>query len=818
MLAHYPPRQSQSQSPPPPPPPPSSQPDSYLHPRHLQQQDFFASPAYLHHQLQQQLQHYQQPLPSTSTSSSQQQFCATPLTPAPSQSQCLPLSFTSSQGAASYSSPSASPAYSSSPVFSPQNSPLTDYYTSFDLSIPEGFSSQTPPPIKLQQSTTPFGDQSIDQPSVSMQLQQSGLSLDGSVWDSSLGNFNFHHGLSVPSKPRQQGFFGNTRHRKALSGPSVVPASSTRAVGSPLSSQSASSFSPSTFASHDAFDRSNNLSSLSTTSLPTPESTPIQSAFIPSPFQSFDPSSRDVDCAETDMTMRHAGLEDQKRRQQQQQRIFDEDGSYPNSLAPTVSTLSHNSPVTPQAGYAEDIDESSNKSIPHGEDRFPDVDRWMDDYLLFDGPADYSGQVNNGGSNVNLRRTMSDIFQDELYDPTTQTMAQPPSNTPTANNQRFPQLRNVMADRLQAAHQGHISAAQSQSPTLSMTRERSPFRHDSPFALNSAFRTSHLQQPSHLNASLQMADQQQPGMQGMGLLQEDQNEPKTISPKDAVLDYNETAEDANMPLFPPPSSEPQFHLPTSIGSTSSFQPGPNFPAMEQLQNQYAQPRQQFRFMQQPHQQQFPIQLQNANHQQQQNLRQVPQQQGRHENELLHRTPQFPPSLPTMESTNSEANNSSPIAQRHPATSHPVEAVARPEDTSTDAGTYSCTYHGCTQRFETPARLQRHKREAHRPNTPGSHGLGRDPTSALRNSQAGPHRCERINPATGKRCNSVFSRPYDLTRHEDTIHNARKQKVRCHLCTEEKTFSRNDALTRHMRVVHPEVDWPGKQKQKRRGRD
>jgi len=44
-------------------------------------------------------------------------------------------------------------------------------------------------------------------------------------------------------------------------------------------------------------------------------------------------------------------------------------------------------------------------------------------------------------------------------------------------------------------------------------------------------------------------------------------------------------------------------------------------------------------------------------------------------------------------------------------------------------------------------------------------------------------CERINPSTGKPCNTIFSRPYDLTRHEDTIHNARKQKVHCPLCTE-----------------------------------
>ena len=80
-------------------------------------------------------------------------------------------------------------------------------------------------------------------------------------------------------------------------------------------------------------------------------------------------------------------------------------------------------------------------------------------------------------------------------------------------------------------------------------------------------------------------------------------------------------------------------------------------------------------------------------------------------------------------------------------------------------------------------------------------------------QAGLHICERINPSTGKPCRTVFSRPYDLTRHEDTIHNSRKQKVRCHLCTEEKAFTRNDALTRHMRVVHPDVDFPGKKKRR-----
>lgn len=135
----------------------------------------------------------------------------------------------------------------------------------------------------------------------------------------------------------------------------------------------------------------------------------------------------------------------------------------------------------------------------------------------------------------------------------------------------------------------------------------------------------------------------------------------------------------------------------------------------------------------------------------------------------------------------------------------------------NSGTYSCTYHGCTQRFDTPSLLQKHKREGHRQanslKTSPRGGSGK--TSAM-DTQAGPHRCFRTNPGTGKVCKAVFSRPYDLTRHEDTIHNARKQKVRCDLCTEEKLFSRADALTRHYRVCHPDVELPNKHKRRRPG--
>jgi len=159
--------------------------------------------------------------------------------------------------------------------------------------------------------------------------------------------------------------------------------------------------------------------------------------------------------------------------------------------------------------------------------------------------------------------------------------------------------------------------------------------------------------------------------------------------------------------------------------------------------------------------------------------------------LTDRSPEFPSTLSSMESSSSEYKPDNSDAKK-------------PAGSSADGGTYTCTYHGCTLRFETPAKLQKHKREGHRQSAPL---VGGTSTATTQQSQAGPHICKRTNPTTNKPCNTVFSRPYDLTRHEDTIHNARKIKTRCPLCKEEKTFSRQDALTRHLKVVHPHYQVP-----------
>ena len=304
----------------------------------------------------------------------------------------------------------------------------------------------------------------------------------------------------------------------------------------------------------------------------------------------------------------------------------------------------------------------------------------------------------------------------------------------------------------------------------------------------------------------------------------EQTTPKTISPKDVDLVYHESEEDAHMPLFPTQQQQQR--------QSPSYRQQPII-SQETLEPDDTASQRSYASMATTRRESSSAYSTSSQATQQQNnfnfvppavpgsIRQIPQQypfvpqSRRQPSNSSNVTEDFPATLTSMESSSSEYAPERSISKK-------------PSGASADTGTYTCTYHGCTLRFDTPAKLQRHKREGHR-NSASLIGGGDDvgmTSAAQRNSQAGPHKvrisslssaesfqehiadlqlnqCERINPSTGKPCSTIFSRPYDLTRHEDTIHNARKQKVRCHLCTEEKTFSRNDALTRHFRVVHPE---------------
>lgn len=159
-----------------------------------------------------------------------------------------------------------------------------------------------------------------------------------------------------------------------------------------------------------------------------------------------------------------------------------------------------------------------------------------------------------------------------------------------------------------------------------------------------------------------------------------------------------------------------------------------------------------------------------------------------------RVPQQYPFIPSPMHADNPRRLVSPTEASHQDTAAPET------EAHDDGGTYSCTYHGCKLRFQTQKDLQTHKREGHR-----AAGVSRrGDRNQNQQSQHGPHICNRINPSTNKVCGSKFSRPYDLTRHEDTIHNANKKKLRCRVCPEEKLFSRRDALNRHFKVCHEDL--------------
>lgn len=459
----------------------------------------------------------------------------------------------------------------------------------------------------------------------------------------------------------------------------------------------------------------------------------------------------------------------------------------------------------------------------------------------FRGGVDPSSDIRS--NTPQLDRTMSDVYQDELYNPA---MAQPaPSSRPRQQQAPVNTVsphRSAFSDLLQVANTGHLTA-RSASPAVNISRQRSPFRESSQYAVDGVHSNpsspagatrltsaAHLRMQQKLEADAHAYAQHHPPSR-----QEYLDLPKTISPKEAHLDYDNTEEDdAKVPLFPSIKREPRF---SSQNSNSRLHGGntdensnndQNYPSMATSRSESSSssaPR--------PSGSGFPLMPPS--------VPAIPQQypfisESRRQSSSMRsgsdQVPEFPASLTSMESTKSETGQAenvkiTPEADetfRSPPSSQEAP-IFRPANTTASSGTYTCTTPDCHARFDAASKLQKHRREAHRassqyastPTTPTSatHNPQAAANNVSRNNAPGPHRCDKVNPQTGKPCNTVFSRSYDLTRHEDTIHNNRKQKVRCHLCTEEKTFSRNDALTRHMRVVHPDVDFPGKS---RRGRN
>lgn len=65
----------------------------------------------------------------------------------------------------------------------------------------------------------------------------------------------------------------------------------------------------------------------------------------------------------------------------------------------------------------------------------------------------------------------------------------------------------------------------------------------------------------------------------------------------------------------------------------------------------------------------------------------------------------------------------------------------------------------------------------------------------------PHECKLLD-SWGAVCRRSFKRPYDLQRHQESVHSAGSKSYVCKRCGgPERTFSRQDSLARHMRRMH-----------------
>ncbi|RFU34524.1 hypothetical protein B7463_g1823, partial [Scytalidium lignicola] len=526
----------------------------------------------------------------------------------------------------------------------------------------------------------------------------------------------------------------------------------------------------------------------------TPAHTPSQESFLPSQYTSYYANPHNL------MMMMGGsdGLKGQADAGLMPAPDFGHGGGRPSAASVASSNDVPSTPPSYEGDRRQRIGESSSTTA------CASVDLWLNECLQLCDNLAYRTAA------PKLDRTMTDIYQDELYNPSFHITSAPPTR-PQQSATHSPQL-DIFAQRLQAANKQHLNASNTHTGLAVPSRERSPFRQGSPLALSG--HEFPAQSPNvRFGTAMHMREQQKAENDARALQMQlersspEQVPPKTVSPKDVDLVYHKSEEDMNMPLFPPQTQPPQIYRhrpqgnmrePSDLDDSMSQQSyGSMATTRRESSSGYSNSSQQthpgstFNFA--------PPAIPGS-------MRQVPQQYPfvshprRPPTNMSNATQEFHPTLASMESSGSEYTNDAELK--------------KPSGASADGGTYTCTYHNCTLRFDTPAKLQKHKREGHRQSASlvgaGEEG-GMTSAAHLRNSQAGPHKCERINPSTGKPCNTIFSRPYDLTRHEDTIHNARKQKVRCHLCTEEKTFSRNDALTRHFRVCHPDVEFPGKRR-------
>ena len=157
------------------------------------------------------------------------------------------------------------------------------------------------------------------------------------------------------------------------------------------------------------------------------------------------------------------------------------------------------------------------------------------------------------GTVPKLDRTMTDIYSDELYNPN---FAITSTTSPSQSQLAMSPVNDVFSQRLNAANNQHLSARQSPVASNGSIERSSPFRNSSPLvgvaqdfstpasATPRGMQFNTAQRIRESNQHQQEVNLQQPVPRGR-----EPETPKTISPKDAILEFPENDDSRNFPLF-----------------------------------------------------------------------------------------------------------------------------------------------------------------------------------------------------------------------------------------------------------------------------
>lgn len=486
---------------------------------------------------------------------------------------------------------------------------------------------------------------------------------------------------------------------------------------------------------------------------------------------------------------------------------------------PQLSNMSQGSDYSfDQSGAGSEGDDDSEFLSDDDNHLSSNVNHFRDEYLLLTSDsADFQNMALF--RNQKLERTISDVLEDELYTPTMSPAQSAVSDDFVAD----------LSDTLSMGWGGVKSMPTTRHASPCSFRDSSPFRKSSPFypglraeasglshshsyqdliadnrtQLSHSARSPHRRRfeqsmrradlPSSNNPKTaysqnkvspiqqklvqQQLQQQQLRSQNHQSLQPSAAAPnlcggnpsaKTISPKEALLDYNEEPNqqhehgDLFNATITPSSSE-------SSNVTVKTEESPEYDSDEDMLNaDYG--------------------TSSMNHPNYSSQLPDMEQRGRQMYSMLDQSFISPRSSAFSSPHASDYEDYSSSAAVSPATAGSVYAVS-----SSDPSLNIFVCNECGIRFPKAHNLHLHKR---------THNVTPPRKKLPLSAHVGPHRCSWISPTTGKVCNKVFSRPYDLIRHQDTIHASNRKTFKCELCGDEtKTFSRQDALARHIRVKH-----------------